>query len=208
MSDHRPPAIFIADALGLDFLNSVATPAGTQVDWIADGEGLLAWLDQAELVPAEVLEKLRAEAMPGEMDHVAAQARTLREWFRGFVDVRKGRSVRSEDARDLEPLNQLLARDEQFVRVVAGGPAGPDGLELRTERRWRTPDSLLLPIGQALATVASQEDFTNVKACQGLTCTLVFADHTRSRARRWCSMATCGNRAKQEAHRNRAKAPR
>lgn len=208
MSDHRPPAIFIADALGLDFLNSVATPAGTQVDWIADGEGLMAWLDQAELVPAEVLEKLRAEAMPGEMDHVAAQARTLREWFRGFVDVRKGRSVRSEDARDLEPLNQLLARDEQFVRVVAGGPAGHDGLELRTERRWRTPDSLLLPIGQALATVASQEDFTNVKACQGLTCTLVFADHTRSRARRWCSMATCGNRAKQEAHRNRAKAPR
>ncbi|MFJ5032393.1 CGNR zinc finger domain-containing protein [Streptomyces sp. NPDC088560] len=208
MSDHRPPAIFIADALGLDFLNSVATPAGTQVDWIADGEGLLAWLDQAELVPAEVLEKLRAEAMPGEMDHVAAQARTLREWFRGFVDVRKGRSVRSEDARDLEPLNQLLARDEQFVRVVAGGPAGHDGLELRTERRWRTPDSLLLPIGQALATVASQEDFTNVKACQGSTCTLVFADHTRSRARRWCSMATCGNRAKQEAHRNRAKAPR
>ncbi|MET9078024.1 ABATE domain-containing protein [Streptomyces sp. NPDC004232] len=208
MSDHRPLAIFIADALGLDFLNSVATPAGTQVDWIADGEGLMAWLDQAELVPAEVLEKLRAEAMPGEMDHVAAQARTLREWFRGFVDVRKGRSVRSEDARDLEPLNQLLARDEQFVRVVAGGPAGHDGLELRTERRWRTPDSLLLPIGQALATVASQEDFTNVKACQGLTCTLVFADHTRSRARRWCSMATCGNRAKQEAHRNRAKAPR
>ncbi|MFB8178968.1 CGNR zinc finger domain-containing protein [Streptomyces sp. NPDC055966] len=208
MSDHRPPAIFIADALGLDFLNSVATPAGTQVDWIADGEGLMAWLDQAELVPAEVLEKLRAEAMPGEMDHVAAQARTLREWFRGFVDVRKGRSVRSEDARDLEPLNQLLARDEQFVRVVAGGPAGHDGLELRTERRWRTPDSLLLPIGQALATVASQEDFTNVKACQGSTCTLVFADHTRSRARRWCSMATCGNRAKQEAHRNRAKAPR
>ncbi|MFF7601470.1 CGNR zinc finger domain-containing protein [Streptomyces mirabilis] len=207
MSDHRPPAIFIADALGLDFLNSVATPAGTQVDWITDGEGLMAWLDQAELVPAEVLERLRAEVMPGEMDHVAAQARTLREWFRGFVDVRKGRSVRSEDARDLEPLNQLLARDEQFVRVVAGGPAGPNGLELRTERRWRTPDSLLLPIGQALARVVSQEDFTNVKACQGSTCTLLFADHTRSRARRWCSMATCGNRAKQEAHRNRAKAP-
>lgn len=208
MSDHRPPAIFVADALGLDFLNSVATPAGAQVDWIADGEGLVAWLDQAELVPAEVLEKLRAEAMPGELDHVAAQARTLREWFREFVDARKGRPVRPEDARDLAPLNQLLARDEQFVRIVADGPAGPDGLELRTERRWRTPESLLLPIGQVLAEAVSQEDFTHVKACQGSACTLVFADHTRSRARRWCSMATCGNRAKQEAHRNRAKAPR
>ncbi|MGW1200971.1 CGNR zinc finger domain-containing protein [Streptomyces sp. NPDC002536] len=67
---------------------------------------------------------------------------------------------------------------------------------------------MLLPIGQALAGVVSQEDFTNVKACQGSACTLLFADRTRSRARRWCSMATCGNRAKQEAHRSRAKAPR
>lgn len=65
MSDHRPLTIFIADALGLDFLNSVATPAGTQVDWITDGEGLMAWLDQAELVLTEVLERLRAEVMPG-----------------------------------------------------------------------------------------------------------------------------------------------
>lgn len=91
---------------------------------------------------------------------------------------------------------------------MADGPTGSNGLELRTERRWQTPESLLLPIGQALAAVVGQEDFTNVKACQGPTCTLVFADHTRGRARRWCSMATCGNRSKQEAHRNRAKAPR
>ncbi|WP_269856786.1 CGNR zinc finger domain-containing protein [Streptomyces sp. RPT161] len=208
MSDHRPSAMFIADAVGLDFLNSVATPAGTQVDWIADGDGLLVWLEQAELVSAEVLEKLRAEAMPGEMDHVAAQARSLREWFRGFVNEWKGRPVPSEAVRDLEPLNQLLARDEQFVQVVAGGPEGSNGLELRTERRWRTPESLLLPIGQALSAVVSQEDFTNIKACQGPTCTLVFADRTRGRARRWCTMAICGNRAKQEAHRNRAKTPR
>lgn len=204
MPNHRPPAIFIADDLGLDFLNSVATPAGAKVDWIADGDGLLAWLDQAELVPAEALEKLRTQALPGEMDHVAAQARSLREWFREFVQQRMGRPARSEDAHDVEPLNQLLARDEQFVQVAAGS----NGPELRRERRWRTPESLLLPIGQALAATVSREDFTNVKACEGPTCTLVFADHTRGRARRWCSMAACGNRAKQAAHRNRAKTPR
>src|ERR1700756_5481317 len=85
----RPPAIFIADALSLDFLNSVATPLDTEIDWIDDGEGLLAWLEQAKLVPAETLETLRARAMPGEFDNVAAQARSLREWFRGFVRQRK-----------------------------------------------------------------------------------------------------------------------
>ena len=50
---HRPPALFIADALGLDFLNTVATPVDAPVDWIEDGDGLSAWLEQAELVPAE-----------------------------------------------------------------------------------------------------------------------------------------------------------
>ncbi|MFJ4191935.1 CGNR zinc finger domain-containing protein [Kitasatospora sp. NPDC089509] len=208
MSDPRPPALFVADAPGLDFLNSVATPASTPVDWIADGDGLLAWLEQAGLVPVEELERLRAQTLPGELDHVAAQARSLREWFREFVRQRMGRPVRSEDLPDLEPLNQLLARDEQFTRIVAADEAGPSGLALRTERRWRTPESLLLPIGQALAATVGREDFTHVKACQGPTCTLVFADHTRGRARRWCSMAACGNRAKQAAHRSRAAAPR
>ena len=27
--DRRPPAIFVGDALGLDFLNSIATPVDT-----------------------------------------------------------------------------------------------------------------------------------------------------------------------------------
>ena len=52
----RPPAMFVGDALGLDFLNSVATPVDTPVDWIDDGDGLLNWLEQAQLVPADALE--------------------------------------------------------------------------------------------------------------------------------------------------------
>src|SRR6476659_7348020 len=41
MVEHRPPAMFLADSLGLDFLNSVATPIDTPVDWLDDGDGLL-----------------------------------------------------------------------------------------------------------------------------------------------------------------------
>jgi len=47
MSDHRPPAFFISGCLGLDFLNTLATPVDEPVDWIDDGDGLLAWLEQA-----------------------------------------------------------------------------------------------------------------------------------------------------------------
>ena len=67
------------------------------------------------------------------------------------------------------------------------------------------PEALLPPIGEALADLVSTEDFTQVKACEGPACTLLFADHTRGHARRWCSMAICGNRAKQAAHRSRLK---
>jgi predicted RNA-binding Zn ribbon-like protein len=201
----RPPAIFVADALGLDFLNSIATPVDAEIDWIDDGDGLLAWLEQAQLVPAETLETFRAQAVPGEFDNVAAQARSLREWFRGFVRQRKGRPLTSEVLSELQPLNRLLERDEGFGRVVARDHGHASGLEFQTMRRWRSPEALLLPIGEALARFVCEEDFSHVKACEGPACTLLFADHTRGHARRWCSMAICGNRAKQAAHRSRLK---
>jgi predicted RNA-binding Zn ribbon-like protein len=201
----RAPAIFVADAVGLDFLNSVATPVDTEVDWIDDGDGLLAWLAQAQLAPAKTLETLRTQAMPGEIDNVAAQARSLRDWFRGFVRQHKGRPLTSKALDELVPLNRLLERDEGFGRIVSDDQSRASGLALRTMRRWRSPEALLLPIGEALAKFVCEEDFSNVKACEGPGCTLMFADHTRGHARRWCSMAICGNRAKQAAHRQRLK---
>jgi hypothetical protein len=93
--EKRLPAIFIGDAPGLDFLNSVATPVDTAIDWIADGEGYLDWLAQAQLVPEEVLRDMRARALPGELDKVADQARHLREWFRGFVYRHRGKPLQA-----------------------------------------------------------------------------------------------------------------
>jgi predicted RNA-binding Zn ribbon-like protein len=201
----RPPAIFLGEALGLDFLNSIATPIDRPVDWIDDGEGLLSWLAQAQLLPADALESIRAHALPGELDKVADQARTLREWFRDFVRQHKGRPLAAETLAQLEPLNRLLARNESFSQIVPRPKHGSGPFRLQTKRRWRSPDTLLLPIGESLAQMVCMEDFSYVKACEGPTCTLLFADHTRSHARRWCSMAICGNRAKQAAHRHRLK---
>jgi predicted RNA-binding Zn ribbon-like protein len=206
MTNGHGPAIFVGDALGLDFLNSIATPVDVTVDWIEDGEGLLDWLKQAELVPPDVLKSIRRQALPGELDKVADQARSLREWFRTFVKDHKGRPLQTKDVRELEPLNRLLEREETFSRIARRNRGEPAPFTLESVRRWRTPESLLLPIGEALARLVCTEDFAQVKACEGPACTLLFADHTRGHARRWCSMAICGNRAKQAAHRNRLKA--
>jgi predicted RNA-binding Zn ribbon-like protein len=205
---HKSPAIFITDSAGLNFLNSIATPVDIKIDWISDGEGLLAWLEQANLVPADALEAMRKRAKPGEFDRVAAQARTLREWFRTFVRERRGKPLKAADLSDLEPLNRLLASDEGFGQLVAHKQGKTTTLKFQSARRWRSPESLLLPIGEAMARMLAEEDLSDVKACEGASCTLMFADRTRGRTRRWCSMEICGNRAKQIAHRHRLRESR
>jgi hypothetical protein len=55
---------------------------------------------------------------PGELDEVAAQARALREWFRGFVLVHMGRPLTAKAQKLLEPLNRLLERDEGYGAIM------------------------------------------------------------------------------------------
>jgi predicted RNA-binding Zn ribbon-like protein len=207
MSDPRPDPMFLAGARALDFLNSIATPVDVPVEWLTSGDDLLDWLQAAQLAPPEVLTSMRRTTLPGELDAVAAQARALREWFRGFVQQHKGKRLRVEALKDLAPLNRILERDQEYGQIVKqerGMDAdAPSDLMWRPMRRWQTPDTLLLPIARSMAELVSQDDFSHVKACEGPTCTLYFIDRTHGRAKRWCSMSVCGNRAKQAAHRKR-----
>ena len=111
-------------------------------------------------------------------------------------------------------LNRLLERDDAYGAIVtsetqpqtrAVEDAHEHSLHWRWVRRWRTPDTLLLPIAQAMADLVCDADFTQVRNCEGPTCTMLFLDTTKGHARRWCSMAVCGNRAKQATHRARVK---
>ncbi len=204
----QTPAMLIAGDPALDFLNTVATPIDVPVEWLDDGEGLLTWLGQAQLVPAALLKRMRSQWSAGELDKVAEQARSLREWFRAFVEKHRGRPLARDDLKKLERLNRLLERDDSFSQVATATSSGSGAFELRVIRQWRSPEALLFPVAEALARFVCSEDFSYVKACEGLRCTLFFMDKTRSRARRWCSMAMCGNRAKQTAHRRRLRADR
>jgi predicted RNA-binding Zn ribbon-like protein len=201
--------MFLADALALDFLNSVAVPVDTQVEWLASGEDFIDWLRDAGLATPEELKAVCDAAGPGQLDAVAAQARALREWFRAFVRQHKGSRLTRKAMKELEALNRLLERDEEFDQIEvrdkqSSGPDDPSELTWVRRRRWRSPDALLLPLAKAMAELLATADFTQVKACEGPACTLLFLDTSRGRIRRWCSMAVCGNRAKQAAHRLRA----
>jgi predicted RNA-binding Zn ribbon-like protein len=205
MMGERPEPFFVAGSVGLDFLNSIATPVDVPVEWLASGDDLLAWLQSAQLLSSDAAVAVRKTALPGEIDAVATQARALREWFQAFVHAHRGQPLEAETLGELEPLNHLLGRDEEFTQIVvrteeklANSP-----LRLARLRQWPSPDALLLPIAEALADVVCNENFANIKACEGSVCSLLYIDRTRALARRWCSMAACGNRSKQAAHRVR-----
>jgi len=214
MENSLPPAIFIAGPLGLDFLNSLARPIAELVDWLGNGAGLLSWMKQAGLLTVDDIAVVKSSMSSKELDRVAAKARGLRDWLRGFVTEHMGRPLKAEDLTQLGPLHDLLASDEMFWSLVPGstplamqtsGKTSPRIFHLRAKRRFRNPDSLLSPIAEEIAKFISSSDFRYVKACQGDHCILFFLDNTPRHARRWCSMAVCGNRAKQAAHLERLK---
>src|SRR5262245_31830536 len=82
---HRPKAVLVGDQLALDFLNSTV-PAGPRTEWLADGAELLDWLEQVGAIDGGVVRSIRGGEFSGDaLDAVAAEARALREWLRGFV---------------------------------------------------------------------------------------------------------------------------
>jgi predicted RNA-binding Zn ribbon-like protein len=195
-------ARFVADCAGLDFLNSGDPSKEGDADWLGTGEGFLIWLEHAQLVPLEVLRRMRFEFEAPTFDKVASRARNLREWLREFLKNRCRSPSLGFELSELQMLNEVLGDDEVYYRVVASTPH--DSVPaLQPVRRWTAPESLIYPVAEAVARLICVVDFGQIRHCE--RCGLTFVDRTRRQVRRWCSMTTCGNRAKQAAHRSRRK---
>jgi predicted RNA-binding Zn ribbon-like protein len=201
-TDSRPDAFFVGDHLAMDFLNSMAMPSGERIEWLANGADLVNWLLQAGVIDAKTAKRFRSENTRA-LDDVAAEARVLREWLRNFVKQHAGKPFRQNILKELEPLNQLLARDGIYFQIGASDGNTPN---MQQMRRWEKPEELLLPIAEAIGDLVCHADFNLIRSCENDACTLMFYDRTKGHARRWCSMAACGNRAKAAAHRARMRA--
>lgn len=178
--------LFLADNLALDFINSEYGTGDERHDCFADNLSVIAWLETAGLVPKG------AEAP----DDLLAEARQLRDAARTVVHAAM-KSV----AADLTVINKVLQ---------AGHPA--IGLQWDENRQRYRVDvcsdtlssaGLLWPIADALVKLVTDDKFEYVRQCEAHNCVLLFHDLSKSHRRRWCSMATCGNRMKVAAYRNR-----
>jgi predicted RNA-binding Zn ribbon-like protein len=67
-------------------------------------------------------------------------------------------------------------------------------------------DRVLWPVARSAAELLTSDDLAAVRECAAPDCRWLFLDRSRNRSRRWCAMATCGNRSKARRHYRRGRA--
>lgn len=188
-----PPAriepLFVADQLALDFLNTSLRLKGEECELLASDRDVRRWLELAGLTEER-------ERLPSyESGALLSSAITLRQILSDLV-------LRRKAGKHIDPtgLNAYLARGRQDVQLVSerGG-----GLRVINVFGRATPEQLLTPVALSGAELLATGDFALVRKCGSEECVLQFYDRTKSHRRRWCSMATCGNRHKVETFRRR-----
>nr|WP_240953471.1 CGNR zinc finger domain-containing protein [Sneathiella chinensis] len=96
-------------------------------------------------------------------------------------------------------VGELNEKLEGFRTYLSLTPA-EGGMELSTRLADDGPEQLMYPIIKDIAEFLASEDGSRVRQCASDHCELFFINNSRNGRRRWCSMSTCGNRAKVNAY--------
>lgn len=103
------------------------------------------------------------------------------------------------------PFLVLLGSAEQPPRLVAHAPDEPHdgGRSSDVDSSGDGAEVLAAQIVAEFLVRRSSPRWRQLKACPAPGCGYAFVDRSRNGSRRWCLMATCGNRAKNKAWRAR-----
>jgi predicted RNA-binding Zn ribbon-like protein len=167
----------IGEPLALDLVNTVASPPGGRVDLLESADDLRAWL---------AAERDRLDITDGQIDLSAVRA--LRTHITHAVEAARAstppppEAVRAiTDAQRNAPAYQELGWNGQAITVTTRRPGNATAV-------------LLAQLAEAAATLLASPAIGLVRRCDGPGCRMLFLPaHPR---RRWCSPATCGNRAR------------
>lgn len=118
----------------------------------------------------------------------------LRETVRAMLDAIVAK--RALKAGWVAEINQALASGVGAPHLIRQGP----GWRVDFSPAVEDPRRALAPIARAMALLAASAAGAQIKRCANPRCVLYFRDTSRTRRRRWCSMAVCGNRMKVAAH--------
>jgi predicted RNA-binding Zn ribbon-like protein len=183
-----------------DFLNTIELDgSGRPVEHLSSLDDACAWLvEHGLLYPEEArpFASVSATRRDQLLTHIRAARAALRELVESIV------AGRPTHASAVATVNQLLRARTVLELVLTDGTLAT---------RHRHPGDLLegslAELAGSLVEAVDAGQTARFRICANDGCRWVFEDTSRTSRRRWCSMASCGNRAKAARHRARQRAP-
>lgn len=187
--------------LCLEFANTANRPDSDQpVEELHSYADLVAWARRVGLLSEDEaqIQLKQAAQRPADGAVILERSLELREAiYQIFSAVAGGRPV---GTADISLLNHWLRQAQDRLHVVT--------TDSGFTWQWGDPGAswgqMLGPVVQSAAELLVSADLARVKECaDDRGCGWLFVDTSRNQSRRWCSMESCGNRAKVRRHRRK-----
>lgn len=187
------------ETLSIDFANTLYwRGSDPPTETFGTMDDLLAWCREQAGVPAGLAEACRArgeeEGGPAMLTRALALREALYRLFHAQAEQRE------PQADDLALLGGFLA--EAAPRVALARIDG--GYAWRVGEGHATLAGLLSPVLWSAIDLLGGARLAKVKRCANDACQWLFIDDSKNGSRRWCSMSSCGNRAKAYRHYHKA----
>lgn len=198
LSNDLPINIATLDLLGgwlcLDFVNTVDPRVGDHPhEFLSSYTDLVLWSRHVGILPEGEVQDLLQEAArhPTEATVTFEHAIMLRETiYRVFSSIARKTIPQSAD---LEAFRNAFAE----VMTHAQLTAAPDGFAWTWNKHENSFNRILWPIVRSAIELLTSGGVIRVKECPGLgDCGWLFLDTSKNGSRQWCSMESCGSRAK------------
>jgi predicted RNA-binding Zn ribbon-like protein len=174
-----------------DFINTLEYDAndGHPNEHLPTAERAVEWFATRGLIHAESL-----ETRDRDLERILAVRTALREVADAVVEHR------APKRGALDRVNRAL-RARSATELVADD----DGVGIGHRHVGDPIDDALARVTEPLVQELASGNPDRLRVCANDMCRWVFYDESRAGHRRWCSMASCGNRAKAARHRARQK---
>ena len=189
---------FESGGLCLDYANTKEWHASDHAEeHLSSFDDFVAWGEQAGLISKETARRLRQQALeqPEKAAASYSQAILLREAIYTIFSRRyAGDPI---PAGDLDLLNSVIRQAMSHLQLT------PDESKLKWD--WMPEasgvDLILWSVARSAAELLTSDQAGRVRECEDdRGCGYLFIDQSKNRSRRWCSMDSCGNRAKARRH--------
>jgi predicted RNA-binding Zn ribbon-like protein len=186
MPSASPYPTLVGGRLAVDFANAASPNA--ELSW----RRLIHFLESTDIVSAERGAQLLTlpQSDPQAAEALLLRARRLGSALRKvFAAVLRKQRMAGEW---VEPINEILRITEGHDELV-----GLDGIwKIEFVAREGGLAWLLAAVARSGAEIIAEGARAPLRLCANPHCGLFFYDNSRTRRRRWCSMAVCGNRSK------------